>query len=157
MADKETVIAAMKCIVNLETVAVADCKKKGCVYAGKECMGEVIKDALKLLDPTPPKEYILRSDAIKAICGENCWEKGICGGICEDTDRIRDIPAADVEPIVYGEWEERVVEEADVWSKRRFYCSACGDWQTYGKTPRCCYCGAHLTLPTAKAGGFPVR
>ena len=146
MADKETVIAAMRCIVNLETVAVADCKKKGCVYAGKECMNEVIKDALKLLDPTPPKEYILRSDAIKAICGENCWEKGFCGGICNDTDHIRDIPAADVEPIVYGEWEERVVEEADAWSRRRFFCSACGDWQTYGKPPRCPHCGAHMKV-----------
>lgn len=144
MADKETVIAAMKCIVNLETVAVADCKKKGCVYAGKECMNEVIKDALKLLNP-PKEEYILRSDAIKAIC-ENCCEKRICGGICDDTDHIRAIPAAEVEPIVHGEWEERVVEEADAWSRRRFYCSACGDWQTYGKPPRCPYCGAHMKV-----------
>ena len=143
MADKETVIAAMKCIVNLETVAVADCKKKGCVYAGKECMNEVIKDALKLLDPTPPKEYILRSDAIKAIC-DNCTEA--CGGVCEKTHSIRNIPAADVEPIVCGEWEERVVEGTDGWCKRRFFCSVCGDWQTYGKTPRCCYCGAHMKV-----------
>ena len=142
MADKETVIAAMKCIVNLETVAVDDCKKKGCVYAGKECMNEVIKDALKLLDPTPPKEYILRSDAINAIC-DNCTEA--CGGVCAKTHSIRNIPAADVEPIVHGEWEERY-DDDDGFLGRKFYCSACGDWQTYGKTPRCCYCGAHMKV-----------
>ena len=143
MVDKETVITAMKCIVNLETIRVEECKEKGCVYAGKECMNEVIKDALKLLDPTPPKEYILRSDAIRALC-DNCPE--FCGGVCANTHSIRDIPAAEAEPIVYGEWEERVVEGADGWSKRRFFCSACGDWQTYGKTPRCCYCGAHMKV-----------
>lgn len=145
MADKETVIAAMKCIVNLETVAVADCKMKGCVYAGKECMGEVIKDALKLLDPTPPKEYILRSDVLKTFCAD-CPDRRLCDGTCDETDKIKAIPAAEVEPIVCGEWEERVVEEADGWSRRRFYCSACGDWQTYGKPPRCCYCGAHMKV-----------
>ena len=27
---------------------------------------------------------------------------------------------------------------------RRYTCSACGTWQTYGKTPYCPYCGARM-------------
>lgn len=148
MVDKETVVAALKCFTRDEDRAKlpSECKARNCPYAGTDCEIGIMEDALKLLDPTPPKEYILRSDAIKAICGENCQEKRFCGGICGDTDRIRAIPAVEVEPIVYAEWEERIMEESDEWDRRRFYCSACGDWQTYGKTPRCPYCGAHMKV-----------
>lgn len=27
------------------------------------------------------------------------------------------------------------------WDWRRFVCPHCGDWQTYGQTPFCPYCG----------------
>lgn len=45
----------------------------------------------------PNNDYILRSDALKATC-ENCTEHYVCNGKCDDTDRLRKIPAADVEP-----------------------------------------------------------
>lgn len=44
----------------------------------------------------PKDDYILRSDALKATC-ENCTEHYVCNGKCDDTDRLRKIPAADVE------------------------------------------------------------
>ena len=31
------------------------------------------------------------------------------------------------------------------WDMVRFYCSACGDWNTYGKTKYCPECGAKMT------------
>ena len=43
-----------------------------------------------------------------------------------------------------GEWEERILEEGDIWFRRRFYCSNCGDWQTYGMTRYCPECGARM-------------
>ena len=43
-----------------------------------------------------------------------------------------------------AEWEERTVEGSEPWFRRRFYCSACGDWQTYGKTRFCPNCGAQM-------------
>lgn len=49
MADREKVIAMLKCIANLETVYVADCKRRECPYAGIECMRAVAVDALALL------------------------------------------------------------------------------------------------------------
>ena len=41
-----------------------------------------------------------------------------------------------------GEWEERPSED---WiSIRRWYCSECGEWQTYGMTNYCPNCGAKM-------------
>lgn len=30
------------------------------------------------------------------------------------------------------------------WDRRRFYCSVCGSWQTYGETKYCPKCGAEM-------------
>lgn len=43
-----------------------------------------------------------------------------------------------------GEWEERIVEDAELWFRRRFYCSNCGGWNTYGMTRYCPDCGAKM-------------
>jgi membrane protease subunit (stomatin/prohibitin family) len=44
-----------------------------------------------------------------------------------------------------GEWEERYAEDDECkWTRRRFYCSACGEWQTYGKPNFCPNCGANM-------------
>lgn len=48
----------------------------------------------------PNNDYILRSDAISAFCG-NCEATEICrqlGEPCEEVKRIKAIPVADVEP-----------------------------------------------------------
>lgn len=44
-------------------------------------------------------DYISRKAALEAVCF-NCSERNICGGSCDDTDRIKAIPAADVRPVV---------------------------------------------------------
>lgn len=43
-----------------------------------------------------------------------------------------------------GTWDERQVESDNIWTRRRFYCSNCGGWQTYGKTKYCPNCGAEM-------------
>ena len=43
-----------------------------------------------------------------------------------------------------GEWEERYVEDESPFFRRRYYCSACGDWNTYGKPKFCPNCGARM-------------
>lgn len=45
-----------------------------------------------------------------------------------------------------GEWEERIVEDAELWFRRRFYCSNCGGWNTYGMTRYCPDCGAQMKV-----------
>lgn len=43
-----------------------------------------------------------------------------------------------------GSWEEKIVEDTDPLFRRRFYCSACGSWTSYGKTLYCPDCGADM-------------
>ena len=57
---------------------------------------------------------------------------------------IERVPAADVAPVLHGKWEERCDENDDPLFRQKFICSVCGDWQTYGKTPYCPYCGAKM-------------
>ena len=51
-----------------------------------------------------------------------------------------------VEPVPQGEWEERIVECDNPFFRRRFYCSACGDWNTCGMTRYCSNCGAKMAV-----------
>lgn len=51
-----------------------------------------------------------------------------------------------VEPVPQGEWEERFVECDNPFFRRRFYCSACGDWNTHGKSRYCPHCGAKMAV-----------
>jgi rRNA maturation endonuclease Nob1 len=36
------------------------------------------------------------------------------------------------------------IDESRRWDRRRFYCSECGDWQTYGETKFCPECGCAM-------------
>lgn len=50
----------------------------------------------------------------------------------------------DAEPARHGHWTERYDEDGNPFFRRKFYCSECGDWQTYGKTDYCPACGAKM-------------
>jgi rRNA maturation endonuclease Nob1 len=50
-----------------------------------------------------------------------------------------------------GHWEENV-DNSRRWDRRRFYCSECGNWQTYGKTDFCPSCGAKMVEPQESEG-----
>ena len=47
----------------------------------------------------PKHKYISQDAAIEQTCF-NCAEREMCNGVCDDTDRIRAIPAADVVEVV---------------------------------------------------------
>lgn len=67
-------------------------------------------------------EYIEKQAAIDACCF-NCSESNICVGTCDDTDRIRNIPPADVRPVVRGRWK---VHYDDIWpTESTQECSEC--------------------------------
>ena len=48
------------------------------------------------------------------------------------------------EDLKTGEWVEKYLEDEDPLFRRRFYCTACGEWTTYGKTNYCPNCGAAM-------------
>lgn len=43
-----------------------------------------------------------------------------------------------------GTWEEKCIEDAPPFLKHRFYCSNCGEWNTYGMLDFCPNCGADM-------------
>ena len=51
------------------------------------------------------------------------------------------IEALKQEPI--GHWIIDI-DESRRWDRKRFYCSECGDWQTYGETKFCPECGCAM-------------
>ena len=59
-------------------------------------------------------------------------------------NRINEMPSADVREITRGTWSEEYLPDEDPLFRRRWVCSACGDFNTYGKPPYCPYCGADM-------------
>lgn len=47
-------------------------------------------------------------------------------------------------PVANGKWIEEYDEDAPLFLKRRWRCTACNGWQTYGKPKFCPNCGAKM-------------
>lgn len=45
-----------------------------------------------------------------------------------------------------GEWVDRYDEDDKPFFKRKYVCSACGHWNTYGKSNYCPKCGAKMEV-----------
>lgn len=62
------------------------------------------------------------------------------------TGFIKKHSSADVVEVRHGRWEERIVDDDELdkygFFRRRFYCSACGNWNTHGASKYCPNCGA---------------
>ena len=94
-------------------------------------------------------DYIPREAAIDAIC-RDCIDT-LCCGVCEDTDAIRRIPAADVRPVKwipdYDYTEYDYDGSTPLPEPRKFQdgwqCSLCGRYMP-SETNFCPNCGADM-------------
>lgn len=87
-------------------------------------------------------DLISRQAAIETTC-YNCTEKETCNGICDDTDRLRELPTID--PVKHARW---------ISDTGGFFCSNCkhhtdddeiGNWDIlFGKWVYCPHCGANM-------------
>lgn len=59
-------------------------------------------------------------------------------------------PTIDAAPIRRGTWTEEYDPNADLFFRRRWRCSACNGWNTYGTPNYCPDCGAEMTNSTKK-------
>lgn len=86
-------------------------------------------------------EYIKRSDAIKAVNGQNAFT--MTRGALIDV--LNEIPTADVVPVVHGKWEY-IPQTLNTLSQLR--CPFCGWWSLDpsidGAYNYCPECGAHM-------------
>jgi hypothetical protein len=53
-------------------------------------------------------------------------------------------PIIEAAPIRRGTWSEEYDPNDDLFFRRKFRCSACGGWNTYGFTKYCPECGARM-------------
>jgi hypothetical protein len=90
---------------------------------------------LKMADiKTKMDEYIERSAAIEAA--KHAWAKGL-----EPSQYIEALPAADVAPVVRGQWIS-FLDGDHIMPERYYRCSRCGRVES-----RCqpyCHCGAKM-------------
>lgn len=54
------------------------------------------------------------------------------------------IQAMDPAPVRTGSWEIREAPDTAPGCSRRYYCSECGEWNTYGASEYCPRCGAYM-------------
>lgn len=91
------------------------------------------------------KEYIEREVVINTFC-EDCErhsdENPFACSMCEYVKEIMKIPAADVAPVVHGEWIP-IVNYFHGKPDGRYYCSVCHRVETV-KGIYCRICGARM-------------
>lgn len=92
------------------------------------------------------EDLINRQAAMDALC-EACTlasNKSECVfkrlESCMDLNAILNVPATEKT----GHWTEKYNETDEPLFRRRWYCSECGEWQTYGRPKYCPMCGARM-------------
>jgi len=95
------------------------------------------------------KEYIEKDTAVGLIGNLlSNIEPSFDHGVARSGEAIKSMKAADVREDTKGTWEYRVVLNEDGKMdllSRRWFCSACGEWETYGPSDFCPNCGARMT------------
>lgn len=95
-------------------------------------------------------DYIKREDAIDYLTTNMNWFDADGIETSEEekradiTELVNGVPSADVAPIRYGKWVEDYNEQEPAGFKLRWRCTECDNWQTYGQTFFCPYCGARM-------------
>lgn len=89
------------------------------------------------------EDLIRREDAIKAVANgfEPFYWDNIIRKISSCINDINNIPPAEEKS---GTWKEIRDEDENPFFRRKFYCSCCGDWNTYGMSKYCPNCGARM-------------
>lgn len=88
---------------------------------------------------------VKKSDVLRIWC-ENCKFLKYCeqdNSHCCAYYKIVDLDPA--QETKRGEWKEKIVDDPSDncgLFRRRFYCTVCGNWQTYGRPNFCPCCGS---------------
>lgn len=100
-------------------------------------------------------DYISREDVLKkakssiSVPTDNEWDCGYNTAMAEMQEFIKQLPAADVQPVKHGYWEE--VTAYCGWGDTHYRCSVCGEeWYLEDGKPKdnnmnfCPRCGARM-------------
>ena len=86
-------------------------------------------------------EMLKRQDVIAALSAaiDETEEHDVILGLEAAISIIKQMQTAPV-----GAWRIDIDKSRDLFDWRRFYCPACGRWQTYGESEYCPLCGARV-------------
>lgn len=89
------------------------------------------------------EDLIRREDAIKAVANgfEPFYWNNIIRKISSCINDINNIPSVEEKS---GTWTEIRDKDENPFFRRKFYCSCCGNWNTYGMSKYCPNCGAKM-------------
>ena len=105
----------------------------------------------RYIDADALKELFVKTlENIKSNPRMTGQEKHIITAIHTVGQMIDDSPTIDAAPIRKGTWTEEYDPNADLFFRRRWRCSACNGWNTYGTPNYCPDCGAEMTNSTKK-------
>ena len=94
-------------------------------------------------------DYIKRSDAVSAFCGDCLGTEacGMIGGPCDEVEKIKAIPVADVEKVKHGHWIpiNRINPAWGQFGIAQHKCSECGSEEVIARK-RCPECGAKMEV-----------
>ena len=121
----------------------------------KEPSGKVYEEhklILELLEQEPCEDVISRQAALDIYDDYNiAIENGELEAYRKHRKRLLKLPPVNSQEPKTGQWREDI-DNNRRWDRVRFYCSECGDWQTYGKSHYCPNCGAKMVEPQESEG-----
>ena len=104
-------------------------------------------DDIKALEQEPCEDAIDRAEAMTEIMmfagNVKSDEEDVYIKVSDAVQLLRELPPANPQEPKTGHWREDI-DKNRRWDRVRFYCSECGNWQTYGKTHYCPNCGAKM-------------
>ena len=96
-------------------------------------------DSLPSVTPQPCEDAVSRQAVLDLIADYDLSMGQVVRG-------IHALPSVTPQEQKTGHWREDI-DNNRRWDRVRFYCSECGQWQTYGKTDYCPDCGAKMVEP----------
>ena len=134
----------------------------GLMFKGK--LKEALDVAIKALEQEPTTknnlgvDCISRTRAIERLKlnfpisqgADNSRDRHRYMQALADLQAIKELPSVTPQEPKTGHWREDI-DNNRRWDRVRFYCSECGDWQTYGKTPHCPNCGCRMVEPQERS------
>ena len=104
---------------------------------------------MRLIDADALTDELLKgieADTGKSV--QTAFTKSVCMILCKAIEQQPTIHAA---PERTGTWSEEYDPNDDPFFRKKYRCSACGDWNTYGFTRFCPACGARMLNASALA------
>jgi hypothetical protein len=145
-------LAQAKIAVNSRRKAVEEAERAKAAYKKQAEVQQAAENKVDML-AQPTEEEASQEETEKAVVEKTYTMTFTVSGTIEQLKALKAFMidksieyknAESTEKV--GQWEERYVDDESPLFRRRWYCSACGDLNTYGATEYCPNCGCKMIV-----------